>query len=426
MPELLIKNGLIVPMDGTPVYKGSTAIENGIITKAGENITGKAEKVIDASGCAVLPGLINTHTHLAMTLFRGFADEVPFQEWAAKISEVEARLKPSDVRKGAMLGILEMIRSGTTAFADMYVHMDEVARTVEKTGIRAALGWGIIESLGDPPDEKLKRRSLFVREWNGKGSGRIAAVYAPHSVPKCSPEFLIKIKEQARRDGARVHIHLLETEEELRFMKKEYGMCSVNKLEDMGFLDEDVVAVHCIWLSDHDIDILAKRKVKIAHCPASNMKLANGTAPVPEMIKRGITVSLGTDGCASNNNLDMFSEMKLAALQHKQKTGNAGVVPAPKALEMATVSGAKALGIKAGVLRAGYLADIILIDLKKAHLVPRHDLISNIVYSARGGDVKTMIVNGEILMEDYKVKVMDEDSVLNDAASAVKNLFQCS
>ncbi|MFA4936355.1 MAG: amidohydrolase family protein, partial [Candidatus Methanoperedens sp.] len=250
MADLIIKGGSVLAANGAIIDRGVVVVDNGFITFVGKDTKEKADKVIDAKGGAVMPGLVNAHTHLSMTIFRGFAEELSYEDWTKKLQEAEMKLSPADVRAGAYLGALEMIRSGTTAFADMYIHMDEVAQVVEETGMRAALGYGMIEGLNEDSDTKLKNRAEFVRKWSGAAGGRITTMYAPHSAASCSKEFLIKVKEQAERDKTKIHIHVLETEGELELMKKRYGMCSINLLNSLGFLSPDVLAAHCVWLSD--------------------------------------------------------------------------------------------------------------------------------------------------------------------------------
>ncbi len=418
MAELMIKGGRVLTMDGAFIERGSVVVDNGLITYVGREKKEKADNIIDAKGCIVMPGLINAHTHLPMTLFRGFADNLGYEEWTKKIREVEMKLAPSDIRAGANLGILEMIKSGTTAFADMYIHMDEVASVVEETGMRAALGYGMIEGINEDSDSKLKSRAEFTRKWNGAAYGRITTMYAPHSAASCSKEFLMKIREQASKDRTMIHTHVLETGYELDLMKKRYGMCSVNLLDSMGFLGPDVLAAHCIWLSDGDIDILKNRKVNVVHCPSSNMALGVGVARVPEMLEKGVNVALGTDGCASGGSLDMWKEMRMASMLHKLKDPRS--MPAERVLEMATMNGARALNIKAGVLKPGFFADIIVIDLEKTHFTSSN-LVSSLVQDAGGCDVKTTIVDGKILMEDHKV-MFDEEKIIEDARKTILNI----
>ena len=372
-----------------------------------------------------MPGLVNTHTHAGMTLFRGYADDLTLSDWLENhIWPAEAQLTDNDLYIGTKLACLEMIRSGTTAFVDMYIHVDRVARAVEESGMRAALSYGMID-LGDETraESELKEGRRFVKEWNGRADGRITTMYGPHAPNTCSREFLMKVKEQAKQDNAKIHIHVLETEAELNQMKEQFGMCSVNMLDEIDFLDNDVIAAHCVWLSDGDMDILNERGVNVSHNPVSNMKLASGIAPVPKMLARGVNISLGTDGCASNNNLNMFEEMKTAALLHKVDTSDPTVLPAQQVLEMATINGARAMGINSGMLKVGCMADVIIVDMDKPHLTPRYNVASHLVYSASGADVRTTIVNGKVLMDDYKVLSMDEQTVMEKAKDAASNLI---
>ncbi len=423
MSRILIKDGYVITMDGPPIEGGYVLIEDDRIAYVGREEQ-KADKVIRAKGCVVMPGLVNAHTHAAMTLFRGYADDMPLQQWLEEhIWPVEAHLTDDDVYTGTMLACLEMIRSGTTAFADMYFHMDHAARAVEESGIRASLSYGMIELFDEVKARtELQEGGRFVRQWNNAADGRITTMYGPHAPNTCSREFLLKVKEQAAYDNARIHIHMLETEAELNQMKEQYGMCSVNMLDEIGFLGPDVLAAHCIWLSAGDMDIMAEKNVNAIHCPVSNMKLASGIAPVPELLSRGVNVALGTDGCASNNSLDMFGEMKTAALLHKVNTMDPTAMPAGDVLKMGTSNGAKALGIPAGILRQGMAADIILVDMHTPGLTPVHEPISHLIYAARGSDVKTTIVNGQVLMEDGIVLSIDQEKVIEQASIAASRL----
>ena len=426
MADIIIKNGYILTMDPAQddIKRGVVVIEDGIITQVSESTDETADTVIDAKGGVVMPGLVNTHTHAGMTLFRGYADDLTLSDWLENhIWPAEAQLTDNDLYIGTKLACLEMIRSGTTAFVDMYIHVDRVARAVEESGMRAALSYGMID-LGDETraESELKEGRRFVKEWNGRADGRITTMYGPHAPNTCSREFLMKVKEQAKQDNAKIHIHVLETEAELNQMKEQFGMCSVNMLDEIDFLDNDVIAAHCVWLSDGDMDILNERGVNVSHNPVSNMKLASGIAPVPKMLARGVNISLGTDGCASNNNLNMFEEMKTAALLHKVDTSDPTVLPAQQVLEMATINGARAMGINSGMLKVGCMADVIIVDMDKPHLTPRYNVASHLVYSASGADVRTTIVNGKVLMDDYKVLSMDEQTVMEKAKDAASNL----
>jgi len=341
MADIIIKNGYVLTMDPElgDLKNGVVVIDDGSIVEVAESTEATADTVIDAQGGVVMPGFVNTHTHAGMTLFRGYADDLPLESWLQDhIWPAEAELTASDVVAGTNLACLEMIKSGTVAFADMYFFMEEVGKVVESSGLRAALSYGMIE-LGDAEKGKseLKKGKGFVNEWNGEADGRISAMYGPHAPNTCSKEFLIKVKEQAVADNAKIHIHVLETEAELNQMKGQYGMCSVNMLDSIDFFGPDVLAAHCVWLSDGDMDILANNNVNISHNPVSNMKLASGVAPVTKLLDRGANVCLGTDGCASNNNLDMFDEMKTATLLQKVDTMDPTALPAKKVLEMASM-----------------------------------------------------------------------------------------
>ncbi len=426
MADIIIKNGYILTMDPAQddIKRGVVVIEDGIITQVAESTNETANTIIDAKGGVVMPGLVNTHTHAGMTLFRGYADDLTLSDWLENhIWPAEAQLTDNDLYIGTKLACLEMIRSGTTAFVDMYIHVDKVAHAVEESDMRAALSYGMID-LGDETraESELKEGRRFVKEWNGRADGRITTMYGPHAPNTCSREFLIKVKEQAKQDNAKIHIHVLETEDELNQMKKQFGMCSVNMLDELGFLDSNVIAAHCVWLSDGDIDILNERGVNVSHNPVSNMKLASGIAPVPKMLARGVNVSLGTDGCASNNNLNMFEEIKTAALLHKVDTSDPTVLPARQVLEMATINGARAMDSNSGMLKVGCMADVIIVDMDKPHLTPIYAIPSHLVYSASGGDVRTTIVNGKVLMDDYKILLMDEQKVMEEANEAALNL----
>jgi 5-methylthioadenosine/S-adenosylhomocysteine deaminase len=426
MADILITNGHVLTMDPAvgDLEMGEIAIEGSKIVYVGTSYGGSAEHVIDAKGMVVMPGLVNTHSHAGMTLLRGYADDLPLSSWLEdRIWPAEARLTPEDVYIGTKLACLEMIKSGTTLFADMYFYMDNVARAVKECGIRAALSYGMID-LGDKNKaaSELEEGRRFVDEYNNAANGRITAMYGPHAPSTCSREFLIRIREQARKDHVKVHIHVLETEAELNQMKEQFGMCSVNMLDEAGFLDGDVLAAHCIWLSEGDMDILRDRGVNVSHNPVSNMKLASGIAPVPGLLERGVNVSLGTDGCASNNNLDMFEEMKMAALIHKVNSMDPTIMNAKTILKMATTNGAKALGLRAGMLKEGYYADLIIVDMNRPHLTPVYDISSHLVYSARGSDVATTIVNGQVLMKDGIVLCMDENEILQQATEISERL----
>ncbi|MDR2944132.1 MAG: amidohydrolase family protein [Methanosarcinales archaeon] len=435
--SILIKNAYIVTMDKDgigEIENGFLFIEGNLISKIGDNSQHaadgiSADTVIDAKGAILMPGLSNTHTHLGMTLLRGFADDTALQAWLeTKIWPAEANLTAEDVYYGSLLGCLEMIRSGTTAFCDMYFFMDETAKAVEEAGIRGCLSYGMIEFGNEEKGNKeLAVSEKFVRDWQGKANGRITAMYGPHAPNTCCQSFIARTKKAAERDGAGVHIHVLETEAELNHMKENFGMCSVHHLDAVDFWNTSkvpVLAAHCVWMSDGDIRLFAEKGVTVSHNPISNMKLASGIAPIQKMIDAGVKVTLGTDGCASNNSLNLFEEMKTAALLQKVGTVDPTALPAKTVVEMATVNGGRVIDKLTGVLKAGSKADMILVDVQKPNAIPIFDVYSHLVYAASGSDVKTVIVDGRILMQDYKVLVMDEEEVMKKAKEHALSLAE--
>lgn len=427
--DILLRDGYIITMDAQRrVFKrGSVAIEGDRISAVGKEVRERADVVIDAGGKAVLPGVINAHTHLSMTLLRGVADDMPLMEWLEnKVWPIERNLKGQDCYAGALLGCLEMIKSGTTCFADQYFFMEDVASAVEEAGIRGVLSYGIIER--DDPERRrseLQAGEKLVKEYHGTANGRILTMFGPHASYTCSPECLMQVKELARKYEVGIHTHISESRDEVERVAKKYGRRPVEHLDAIGFLGPEVLAAHCVWLTEQEISILRKRGVKPVHSPVSNMKTASGVAPVPEMLAAGIPVALGTDGAASNNALDMFSEMKFAALLNKVHKLDPTAVPAQAVLEMATINGAIALGMQdeIGSLEVGKKADVLLVDLKRPHFVPLHNVISHLVYNAVGSDVDTVIVDGEIVMRERKVLTVDEDKVLEGAQKASDDLL---
>ncbi|MEW6592822.1 MAG: amidohydrolase family protein [Candidatus Hadarchaeota archaeon] len=421
---MIIKGGHVLTMNSRRrlIKGGSVVINGGRISSVGEEIKEKADTVIDARGKVVLPGLINCHTHLAMTLLRGVADDMELMPWLeTKIWPLEKNLTAARVHAGALLGCLEMIKSGTTCFADNYFFMDEVAKAVEQSGIRGDLSYGIIE-LGDPKkrESELKIGEKLVKDWQGKADGRILTMFGPHAPYTCSPECLVNVKELAKKHKVGIHIHVAESQDETKQITEKYGKRPVEHLDSIGFLGPEVLAAHCVWLDEKEIKILHDRGVKPVHNPVSNMKIGCGVSPVPEMLNVGIPVALGTDGAASNNSLDMINEMKFAALLNKVHKLAPTVMPAYSVLEMATINGAKALGLEKeiGTIEVGKKADIIIVDLHRPHLTPVHNVIPHLVYSAVGGDVDTTIVDGKILMKGRKVQTLDEERVMEKAQEA--------
>ncbi len=426
----LLHNISIIPMDGASqiIEKGYIVIENDVIIAigSGETETAGCDKVIEGQNKVVLPGFINTHTHAAMTLLRGYADDLPLKEWLeTKIWPLEDRLTPDDIYWGTMLAMIEMIKSGTTTFADMYFSMDEVAQAVEKSGMRACLSRGMIGA-GPMSEQAITDSIELVKKWHNQGDGRITVMLGPHAPYTCPPEYLSRVAELAADLGVGVHIHVAETLGEVADMAAQYGKTPVKILKDTGLLKNHVLAAHCVHLSEEDIALLAESGAAVAHNPESNMKLASGIAPVPKLLAAGIPVALGTDGASSNNDLDMMQEMRTCALLHKVSSMDPTVLPAYKALEMATVNGAQALGLNGqiGALKKGYKADMIIIDLHAAHQIPRYDITANLVYSGQASDVETVIINGRVIMENRQFITLDQEEIMRQAQRIAARLMK--
>jgi len=432
--DILIHGCLILPMtDKTCLKNGVIAIRNGKITFIGDasiaaNI--KAEKAVNAKGKVAMPGLINCHTHVPMTLFRGIAEDKPLNIWLKEtIWPLESKLTPEDIYVGALLGCLEMIKGGTTCFADMYFHEDMVAKAAAESGLRCVLAQGIFESGNKKRGKKLLDEGLkFVKSFDGYANGRIRTMLGPHAAYSCSSELLVKINESASALGVGVHTHLAESKDMFEKLGEKSGLSEVEFLERIGFFEGHVLAAHCINLSRRDMHILSKHGVNVVHVPVANMKLGLGAAKVKDLVSFGVNVCLGTDGPASNNTLDMFETIKVTALLQKLAYHDPTVLSAYEVLKMATVNGAKALGIAdtVGSLEVGKKADIILIDFNKPHLKPLHDIFASIVYSVKGSDVDTVIVGGRILMEKRRIKTLNEASIIRQAEKSISTLLSNS
>lgn len=425
--KILIENASIVTMTeaNRVLEKHYLIIEDDIIAAigSGEAPGGDYDKRIDAVNHMLLPGFINAHTHAAMTLLRGYADDLPLMEWLqTKIWPLEDKLTEEDIYWGTMLAIVEMIKSGTTSFTDMYFFMDQAARAVEETGIRAVLSRGMV-GVGPEHQNAIDQSRELVGEWHGKGNGRIQFCLGPHAPYTCPPDYLQKVIDLAGELKVGLNIHIAETLTEVEDIKNLYGRTPVAHLESLGLFKYPTIGAHCVHVTEEEIEILARYKVGVVHNPESNMKLASGIAPVPAMLKTGIPVALGTDGASSNNNLDMLQEMRSCALLHKVNSFNPTVIPAYQALEMATVNGARALRLdRVGTLAVGQKADMILVSLKEAHMIPRYDLIANLVYAAQAADVQTVIIDGRIIMENRVIKTFDEQEVLEQAKRVAARL----
>ncbi|MFY9800402.1 MAG: amidohydrolase family protein [Methanoregula sp.] len=401
--------------------------ETGTVAGMGENerrkYKGEAEFIIDGDGAIALPGLVNTHTHAAMTLLRGYADDMVLQDWLSqKIWPLEAHLTGDDVYQGTRLACLEMIRSGTTAFNDMYFYMTDAARAVDESGIRAVLSYGFIDlNNAEKRENECKATENLAAHIRSLNNPRIKAAVGPHAIYTVSPEGLKWCAEFAEAHKIGIHIHLSETQREVNDCVSRHGKRPSGLLDECAVLTPRTIAAHCCWLDEQECTLLKKRGVSVSHNPASNMKLATNRAmPYPDLSCAGVNVCLGTDGSASNNNLDMFEEMKTAALLQKFYWNNPTILPAHDALSLATENGGKALGFGTGKLSVGAPADIILVSTHTACNTPLHNFASNIVYSCNGGAVETTICDGKVLMLEHEIP--EEAAIRENAARAAYEL----
>jgi 5-methylthioadenosine/S-adenosylhomocysteine deaminase len=426
--DLIVTGGTVVTVDtaGRVIDNGAVAIDGSEIaavdTAAAISTQFHGRDTIDASGQIVLPGLINTHTHAPMVLYRGLADDLPLMEWLNNyIFPAESKtVSPEFVRAGTRLAALEMIESGTTTFADMYYFEEEIARETRRAGLRGVLGQTVIQfpvADAKTPADALARAETFINEF--KGDPLITPAVAPHAIYTLDGPTLRAARDLSRRLEVPTLIHLAESHDELRIAQERRAASPVEYLERLGFLGPGVVAAHGVWVSDQDIHVLRNRNVGISHNPESNMKTASGTAPVPAYLRAGVPVGLGTDGAASNNDLDMFEAMRFASLLHKIQTNDPSTLSARAVLEMATIRGARVLGMESriGSLEPRKRADLITVSVSGARQTPMYDPISHLVYVIHGDDVRNTIVNGRVLMRDRKVLTLDEKAVIAEARS---------
>ncbi|CEH30056.1 amidohydrolase family protein [Aneurinibacillus migulanus] len=412
---------LTVNQTNQVIYDGAIAFENGVLTHVGQmpDKLDTYDEVIDAKGRIVMPGLVNTHGHTAMSLLRGYADDLPLQEWLeTKMWPLEAQFTEDHVRWGTSLSIIEMLKTGTTTFVDMYDHMDMVAELVTASGMRARLCRGVIGLCSaEEQTKKLEEASAFAAKWNETANGRIMTMMSPHGAYTCPPDYVERIVARAHELDLPVHIHMSETEWEVQQNVADYGARPVAHLEKLGVFNRPTLVAHAVHLTDEELDILARYDVKVSHNPISNLKLGSGIARVPDMMERGICVSLGTDSSASNNNLDLFEEMRMVALLHKGHRQNPVLVPASEALRMATIYGAEAIFMdeQIGSLEVGKQADFIMLNSHDVYFQPANDPISHVVYSASGRDVTDVYVQGVQLVKDGKCLTMEEETVIENA-----------
>lgn len=451
MADLLIVNGLVVTLD-----KERRVIENGAVAVDGNRIAAvgktdeirreyQGERVIDAGGMAVLPGLVDCHVHLAQALIRGCADDVPLIPWLRDyVWVLQGNFTPDDGRASAKLAMAEFIRSGTTTFVECMINhrygFNGIAEAVDQAGMRAVLskivmdmpGYGLEEGIMhegmiEDKDETVSETLDMLRKWHGH-DGRIQVWFGPRTPGACTPELYREIVELARQHQTGITMHLAEVKDDVDYTKREFGQLPAEFARDLGLVGKNVLLAHTVWLTQPEIEILGQTGTNTVHCPASNMKLGSGIAKIPEMIKAGVNVSLGCDGGPSNNTYDMFREMKTAALLQKVRMHDPTRLQAETVLEMATINGAKAVGLghEIGSLEEGKKADIIILALRKPHLTPIFSVASNLVYAASGGDVHTTIVDGRILMEGKRLLTLNEDRVLREAERRAVSLLERS
>jgi len=422
--DSVIHNGLIITVnsDFDIIENGVICISNGTIHRIEARVPGtplpEAKEIIDADGGIIMPGLVNTHTHLPMTLFRGLADDLPLARWLDEfIFPCEAKyLTPETIRLGSLLACAEMMLSGTTTCCDGYFFEDDVASAIYESGIRGILGQGVIDvpAPGVPdPSDNIENAVRFVEKWLEVSHLITPSIFC-HSPYTCSEATLKKAKAASDSKALVFQIHAAETKNEFARIQTEHHMTPVKYLDRIGILDENTLMVHGIWLDDDDIEIIAKRRSTVSHNPQSNMKLASGIAPVPSLLTAGVTVGLGTDGCASNNDLDLFREMDTAAKLHKVNLFDPTVMDAKTVLKMATRDGAKAIGADkhVGSLEPGKQADIIIVDTHTPHLVPMYNPVSHIVYTAQGSDVRDVMIAGRILVRNKNLLTLDLEDIL--------------
>ncbi|WP_062551504.1 amidohydrolase [Peptoniphilus phoceensis] len=412
--SILIKNISYLDIEEEKIVdKADIFIEENKIKKIGENLDQKADQVLDGENKLLTPGFVNAHTHLGMSYFRNYADDLALMDWLEnEIWPIEAKLNAEDIYWSSLLSIIENIKSGVTSFCDMYYEMDRVGDAAIEAGIRGVLTRGMTDVDGKG-EEKLQEFDDLYNNYHEKSNGRIRVVPAPHAIYTCSTEFLKEIaKRSLERYDSLIHIHLSETLTEVENSKKEYGMTPIEYVNSLGLLDSQIIAAHCVHITDEEIELVKDKKFYPVYNPSSNLKLASGFTPVDKLLKNNITMALGTDGDSSNNNQDFVEEMHIGGIVNKAVTMNEKAVPAIGILKMATINGAKALGFKKlGLIKEDYLADLTIFDLNSNSFTPRNNLISALVYSASSSDVESVICDGKFIMRDRKLVNIDEEKI---------------
>lgn len=435
MNKLLIKNGQLVTMNrNRDIFKGDLLIEGNRISSIQPEIDAENCEVIDATGLVMIPGLIQTHIHLTQSLLRGQADDLELLDWLKKrVWPLEGAHTAESNYISAKLGIGELIKGGTTSIIDMETvhHTESAFEALKETGYRAIsgkcmmdYGKGVPASLMEETQHSIEKSVELLKKWHGSANGRIEYAFAPRFVVSCTEDLLMKVKELSVEYGVKVHTHASENRGEIELVQKDRGMRNINYLHKLGLTGENLVLAHCIWLDDEEMKILSDTGTRIAHCPSSNMKLASGIAKIPELLEQGAQVSLAADGAPCNNNMDMFREMRHAALIQKARLLNPTTMPAATVFEMATLGGAKAMGKEndLGSLEVGKLADMVLVNMDVLHNAPWEagDIVSQLVYSATAADVHTTIIDGNIVMKNRELMTIDEKNLLQDANRVIK------
>ncbi|HKS09631.1 MAG TPA: 5'-deoxyadenosine deaminase [Pyrinomonadaceae bacterium] len=434
MSSILIKNGTLVTMNSAnQIIRGDLLINHGRIAEIGAgDLT--ADVVIDASECAVIPGFVQTHIHLCQTLFRGAADDLALIDWLKKrVWPMEAAHTAASIAASARLGIAELIKGGTTCALTMETvsHTSQVFEVVEETGFRATVGKCMMDKGDEVPQPLQEETSASIEEsvallekWHGRADGRIRYCFAPRFAISCTRELLERVGELARERGVMIHTHSSENRTECALVEQETGLRNINYLESVGVAGRHVALAHCVHLTNEEIRILKSTRTNVAHCPSSNLKLGSGIAPVTKLLAEGVSVSLGADGAACNNRLDMFTEMRTAALLQKALHGPE-VLPAQQVLRMATIDGARALGLDAeiGSLEIGKRADVAVVNLNRLHTSPEAEIVSSLVYAAEASDVQSVIIDGRVVMGDRELLTIDEAETIAEA-NAQSELLQ--
>ncbi len=422
MPVIHIKHVDIVTLDkeGRILRDADLLVSDGCIAAVGTLPEGiHPDELVDGSGKVALPGLVNSHCHSPMTFLRGWAEDMFFPEWLQKVWTAENLLTQEDVYWSAALAAAEMIRSGTTAFADLYFFMDRVTELVDESGLKALLGWGVFDAgQGTQAGALLAHTLDWIAEVKQLNNARIRTTLAPHSPYTCSPDFLEKVVQAAHRLGQGIHLHVAESQQQVDESLEKYGLRPVQHVDRLGIFDVPggCISGHTLYIDERDTEILAAKKVFVPHCPNTYMKLAMPFPSLKARLDAGVKVCLGTDGPASNASLDMFASLRQTALMHKYLQGDPTMLPGDQVLRLATQAGAEALGFNdSGVLQEGAPADLILVDMDAPHMRPRHDLIANLVDCTRGGDVTDVMVDGRWLMRGRNLLTLDEERILYEA-----------